>query len=252
MESYQKYKRTYERQGYVLIDGFLPADEFGILVENVARYVRDVAPALEDGAAFYQDQKRPETLKQLQRMEEFDPCFKEYCGDRRWNRLAATLIGEPAKPMQAEWFNKPPGTEHPTPPHQDNYYFKLVPCNVASVWVAIDPIDEENGCLRYVTGSHLTGIRPHGRTDILGFSQGILDYGPEDEAKEVALQLNPGDALIHHGGIIHRADPNSSTSRHRRAFAMVFVGESCRTDEEAKREYSEALKNQHEEFGLDT
>jgi phytanoyl-CoA hydroxylase len=87
LESYQKYKRTYERQGYVLIDGFLPADEFGILVENVARYVRDVAPALEDGAAFYQDQKRPETLKQLQRMEEFDPFFKEYCSDRRWNRF---------------------------------------------------------------------------------------------------------------------------------------------------------------------
>ena len=142
--------------------------------------------------------------------------------------------------------------EHGThdPPHQDNYYFKLEPCNVASVWVAVDPIDQENGTLRYVAGSHRAGVRPHGRTDILGFSQGVTDYTEADEEKEVALSLKPGDALIHHGWTIHRADPNTSTTRHRQVFAMVFQGESCRPNEEAKKAYSEALKSQHQELGV--
>ena len=248
MESYEHYRNAYDRDGFVQIRGFLPPGEFEVLAENVARYVRDVAPKLEEGDAFYQDRERPETLKQLQRMARYDSYFAEYCNDERWNTLAATLIGEPAKTMQPEWFNKPPNTEHPTPPHQDNYYFKLTPCNVSSIWVAIDPIDEENGCLRYSPGSHRRGVRPHGRTDVLGFSQGITDYGAEDEARESPLSLNPGDALIHHGWTIHRADPNTSTSRHRQAFAMVFEGESCRPDVEAKKEYADALKSQHEEL----
>ena len=252
MESYEHYKGAYDRDGFVKISGFLPEEEFAMLAENVARYIRDVVPGLEEVDAFYQDRERPETLKQLQRMGNADAFFADYCNDERWNALAETLIGEPAKTTQPEWFNKPPNTVHPTPPHQDNYYFKLTPCNVASIWVAIDPIDEENGCLRYSPGSHLRGVRPHARTDVLGFSQGITDYGAEDEEREAPLSLNPGDALVHHGWAIHRADPNTSTNRHRQAFAMVFEGESCRPDEEAKREYSEALKSQHEEFGLET
>ena len=46
------------------------------------------------------------------------------------------------------------------------------------------------------------------------------NYTEADEEKEVALSLEPGDALIHHGWTIHRADPNTSTTRHRQAFAM--------------------------------
>ena len=120
------------------------------------------------------------------------------------------------------------------------------------MWMALDPVDEENGCLRYIPGSHLEGIRPHGRSEILGFSQGILDYGPEDEPREVAIRLQPGDVTVHHGNMIHRADPNRSPDRSRRSFAMVFRGQSVRRDEEAYARYLEGLKEQHEEMGLAT
>ena len=139
-------------------------------------------------AAYYQDKSRPETLKQIEFMEEFDPFFEIYQRDPRWNTLAKAVIGEEAITKGSKWFNKPPKTEHPTPPHQDNYYFKLSPPNVASLWLAIDPINEENGCLRYIPGSHRRGIRPHARTSILGFSQGITDYSTSDEEAEVTAR----------------------------------------------------------------
>jgi phytanoyl-CoA hydroxylase len=64
--------------------------------------------------------------------------------------------------------------------------------------------------------------------------------------------MQPGDVVVHHGEIIHRADPNRSATRQRRAFAMNFEGVSCRVDEEAKQRQAEAAKKQHREMGLDT
>jgi len=160
-------------------------------------------------------------------------------------------LGETANARVLEWFNKPPGTEHPTPPHQDNYYFNLRPPNILTAWLALDPVDEENGCLRYVVGSHQRGLRPHNPTSVLGLSQGISDYGPDDKSREAMIQLQPGDLAVHHGETIHRADPNCSAIRSRRALVMVFHGEICRLDEEAHKRHTAVVRRQHESMDLE-
>jgi phytanoyl-CoA hydroxylase len=242
-------KQSFDKNGFVIVRQFLPPVELAELKRELDRYIHDVVPTLADSYAFYQDRARPETLKQMQHMG-VDPFFESYRSNPRWKEMAALLIGEPAEAQEPEWFSKPPLTEHPTPPHQDNYYFCLRPCHVITMWLALDVIDDENGCLRYVAGSHLRGIRPHNATKVLGFSQGITDFGDDDRAQEAAIHLQPGDLAVHHGETIHRADPNRSESRHRRAFAMVFRGESCRLDEEAFERYQTAAKAQHTEMGL--
>ncbi len=245
------YRSAFDRDGFVIVPQLLDADEFAALRANLDRYIREVVPTLPDSEAFYLDRSRPETLKQLQHMGR-DPFFDAYRRQPKWLALAQALLGEEARAEEPEWFGKPPGFPSPTPPHQDNYYFNLKPPNVLTIWMALDPVDEDNGCLRYVAGSHRRGIRPHGRSNILGFSQGITDFGPEDEAREVAVCLAPGDVAVHHGETIHRAEPNRSATRHRRAFAMVFKGTSCRRDEEAFARYQAALKAQHRMMGLET
>lgn len=242
-------KSQYDRDGFVVVRDFLPAAELTALQAELDRYIGQVVPTLPDSDAFYQDRARPETLKQLQHMGG-DAFFNQYRHNERWVELAKLLIGEPCAAQEPEWFNKPPGVEHATPPHQDNFYFCLKPPHVITMWLALDPVDDENGCLRYVRGSHRHGIRLHGRTAVLGFSQGVLDYGPEDETEEVPMHLNVGDLVAHHGETIHRAEPNRSQSRNRRAFAMVFRGESCRRDAEAFSRYEAALKEQHQQMGL--
>ena len=114
-----------------------------------------------------------------------------------------------------------------------------------TIWVAPDPIDEKNGCLRFVRVSHKDGVRPHSRSSILGFSQHIANYD-DLKADEVGVKLNPGDASVHHGNMIHRADANVSTERNRRAFAMVVVmqRESCEIDEETSARHT-ATATQH-------
>jgi phytanoyl-CoA hydroxylase len=242
-------REGFDRDGFVVIRGFLPDDDFRELTDNLDRYIRDVVPRLPDGDAFYDDRARPETLKQLSRIEQ-DPYFKAYTAHPLWKATAEEILGESVLFSGAEWFNKPPGTNHATPAHQDNFYFCLTPPRVLTMWLALDEVDDENGCLRYVRGSHLRGIRPHGRTKTLGFSQGVLDYGPDDAKLEAAIHARPNDLLIHHGETIHLADANRSAARHRRSFALVFKGASCRRDEAAFARYQMAATSQHREMGL--
>ena len=246
---YSSLKASYDRDGFVVISDFLELGELAELRDNLDRYVRDIVPTLPPTAAFYQDRSRPETLKQMQHMD-CDPFFQRYTRQQKWVGLAQTLVGEPAACKSPEWFNKPPNTPHATPPHQDNFYFCLRPSNVVTIWLALDPIDEENGCLRYVAGSHLRGIRPHSASQVLGFSQAISNYTEDDRTHEVTVHLQPGDAVAHHGETIHRADPNRSTSRQRRAFAMVFQGASCQRDRLAYERYEQALQGQHAALGI--
>jgi phytanoyl-CoA hydroxylase len=239
----------FHEDGFVVVCQFLPPSELQQLQSELDRYIRDVVPSLPSGDAFYQDRSRPETLKQMQHMGN-DAFFEQYRRNPRWNQLATELLGEAACANAPEWFNKPPRTEHATPPHQDNFYFCLRPPSVLTMWLALDVVDDGNGCLRYVAGSHKIGIRPHGPTEVLGFSQGILDYGSDDRDREVAVSLQPGDVVVHFGNTIHRADPNTSPDRNRRAFAMVFRGESCQRDADAYARYEAALEQQHTRMGL--
>jgi len=242
-------KRDLDRDGFVVVRRFLPEEELARLRQELDRYIWTVVPTLADGDAFFEDRSKPETLKQMQRMG-CDAFFAAYVKNSRWQELAEGLLGERAAAEQPEWFSKPPGTNHVTPPHQDNFYFCLTPPQVITIWLALDPVDAENGCLRYVRGSHKQGYRNHARSKILGFSQGITDYTPDDFTREVAILLQPGDAVAHYGMTIHRADANLSATHHRRSFAIVYKGESCRRDEAAYERYLASARQQQEALGL--
>ena len=243
-------KTTFDEQGFVVVRRFLDPNQLAELASEIDRYIREIVPTLPKESAFFHDPERPETLKQLQHMD-VDPFFAGYRNHPRWMGLAESVLGEMVEPVTPEWFNKPPGTDHPTPPHQDNYYLCFDPPRVVTLWLALDSVDEENGCLRYLPGSHRQPVRLHQSTEVLGFSQGIVDYSDEDRSQEVALVMEPGDLVAHHGNLIHRADPNRSENRQRRAYATVYHAASCVKDAESLALYQSQLKAQHERVNRD-
>ncbi|MDG2123620.1 MAG: phytanoyl-CoA dioxygenase family protein, partial [Verrucomicrobiales bacterium] len=127
------------------------------------------------------------------------------------------------------------------------FYFKLDPPHALTMWMALEDVDEENGCVRYVKGSHLKGMREHGRTGTLGFSQGLTDFGREEDlAAEEAMPAAAGDLLAHHALTIHRAGGNSSATRSRRALGFIFYSVDAREDIEAQEAYRKELAKQQE------
>lgn len=188
----------------------------------------------------YEDSNDKRTLKQMQDLNLYDPYFEKILTNSKFTEIASFLLEEKVIGKTLEYFNKPPRIGKPTPPHQDAYYFMIHPVCAVTMWMALEEVDKENGCLHYVKGSHLKGMRPHGRTQTKGFSQGIIDYGKEGDV-ETGFPAQPGDLLIHHALTIHRADGNRSDFRTRKAMGLIYFGESAKEDKEAKTAYQKKL-----------
>ncbi|MEO2013988.1 MAG: phytanoyl-CoA dioxygenase family protein [Fuerstiella sp.] len=235
-------QQCFETDGFVALRQFVKGTELGQLLADLDRFVREVVPQLPPEHAFYEDKNDPATLKQIQKMGDYDPPFHEMLTASRFREIAEALLHGPVVPKNLQYFNKPPGVGLPTPPHQDGYYFMLDPCEAVTMWLALDDVDAENGCVRYVSASHSRGLREHSRTQTLGFSQGIVDYPTADDtAHEVALPAKSGDLLIHSGLTIHRADGNQSPTRSRRALGLVYYSERAQTDSVAHAAYQRRL-----------
>ncbi|MBY5956500.1 phytanoyl-CoA dioxygenase family protein [Membranicola marinus] len=236
-------KNQFEEQGFLFLSDFFDNRELKRIKEKVQNYILNIAPGLPSDKVFYEDADDLNSIKQLFHLSDYDVFFKDLLRGSKLEDLARVFFGEDTGQGFVEYFNKPPGIGQPTPPHQDCYYFMLSPPKALTFWIPLEDVDEENGCLRYVRGSHKLGMRPHGRTKTLGFSQGITDFGTKDDiANEVSMPTKQGDVLVHDGMTIHRADRNKSHTRSRSVLGIVYFAESAIEDLEAKKAYEEKLK----------
>lgn len=231
----------YREQGFVQLPGFLDANEVALVCAELKRYIDEVIPAMPEAEVFYEQKGDRASLKQIQRMFQWDDFFARLFLKSRFFALAEHLLGRPALGKNMQYFNKPPGIGAPTPPHQDGHYWKITPMEGLTMWLALEEVDEENGCVRYVPGSHRRGFRPHGKTGTLGFSQGITDYGPADTAAEACMRAQPGDLIVHDAYTIHRADGNRSATRTRQALGLIYFSARAREDTAAVRDYQANL-----------
>jgi phytanoyl-CoA hydroxylase len=239
----------FETDGYAVVRGCIAGQQLENLQARVADFICNVVPTMPSEKVFYEEKQRPETLKQVQALHDYDRYFAELFLEGRLPALAAGLLQDNVVATNLQYFNKPPGAGAPTPPHQDGFYFKLAPCEALTMWLALDPVDEENGCMRYVRGSHRRGMRPHGRTKTLGFSQGITDFPREEDlTDERSVSVQPGDMIVHHAMTIHRAEANRST-RSRRALGFTYYAASAREDALGRDSYHEALIEELKQAG---
>ncbi|MCI0719655.1 MAG: phytanoyl-CoA dioxygenase family protein, partial [Acidobacteria bacterium] len=198
MRNYNSLEKVFEQDGFIYIKEFMSSQEMDELEMHVLRFIQDIVPTLSNKEAMYEDYKIQETLKQIGNLEVYEPFFADLLSRPKFVGLAEVLLQDAVIPQFAQYFSKPPGIGKPTPPHQDGYYFCLVPNEALTVWIPLDDMDEENGALHYVKGSHKHGVLPHAASHVLGFSQGIKEGRKTELGEEVTCQVQRGDCLIHH------------------------------------------------------
>lgn len=231
----------FRQDGFAAIRGFLDHQQLGELHANVRRFIDKIMPIMPSEHVFLEDKNDANSLKQLQHLERYDVWFNQLISKGPLRGLAQVLLEGDVVPKNLQYFNKPPGVGRATPPHQDGFYFMLSPCLALTMWLALDEVDEQNGCVRYIRGSHRLGIRPHQRTQTLGFSQGIADFPTaHDKDHEVAVTAHPGDLLVHDAQTVHYALPNRST-RPRRALGFIYYSSDANEDTLAYEAYQKAL-----------
>jgi ectoine hydroxylase-related dioxygenase (phytanoyl-CoA dioxygenase family) len=126
---------------------------------------------------------------------------------------------------------KPPRFGSAKPYHQDNYYFRCQPDDeVITAWIALDDVDEQNGCLRYIDGSHRGPILPHDQ--VPGEDH---NYVPPtdliDLSNESLAVARKGAVVFHHSRALHTSHRNES-DRWRRGWATHWVTANVTSDTE--------------------
>ncbi len=109
--------------------------------------------------------------------------------------------------------------------HQDARYIGLEPHDWVTAWIALSEVDEQNGCMRMLPGSHrgplLQHVDTYGEDNLLTRGQTVLGV---DEAAAVPVVLRPGELSLHHPRIVHGSGPNVS-ARRRVGFAIQsYIG----------------------------
>ena len=153
------------------------------------------------------------------------PVLDRIAHDPRILDAVETLIGEDILVCGTTLFIKEPETEGFISWHQDARYIGLEPHNWVTAWLAISDVNEENGCMRMLPGTHKAPLVEHvdtfGENNMLTRGQTVPNV---DEAASVPVILKAGQLSLHHPRIVHGSGPNLS-DRRRIGFAIQsYIG----------------------------
>ncbi len=219
----KEIQETYARDGVVLLKN--------ILTEDWLERLR---------AAVDEEVKKGERYFAYKNMREQPGTFQDYCLTSDIGRRVAEVAGSSwTSLMFDQLFVKEPGTKTQTGWHTDQPYWPVVG-PIMTMWIALDPVDPDNGALEFIPGSHAWGAkyRPF-KTDQLGaFLHYLEEDNPEysdmpdfeaerDQHRVIHFDMEPGDALAFDGMIVHSAMGNRTSTRRRRGYAIRFACEGA-------------------------
>ena len=74
---YQTQRSTLNADGYVVLPGFVCGGQLDELHTKIDYFIRVVVPTMPSEMVFFEDKQRPDTLKQLQSLHEYDEYFAD-------------------------------------------------------------------------------------------------------------------------------------------------------------------------------
>lgn len=214
--------RFFQKNGYVQVHNVLSMDE----VEQVRADLAEAMEArrrrqshLDGGNPFY----RKVFDQHVNLWQDFEG-VRRYTLSRRIGEIARRLAG--VAKMRV-WHDhalvKMPEGSVASDWHQDWPYWPMNHVGLLSCWMALDDVNEVNGCLQFVPGSHRWGIYP---AIALGSGKKQLEnmLDPEHAAnfKPVTMPMQAGSCTFHDGLTFHYATPNRS-NKPRRALATIYM-----------------------------
>jgi len=211
-------KLVYQKQGYVIIRNVIDAG----LVEEARNHV--------DWLLKKHPGTRPEHLHHT--LVANDPFWVRLISDPRLLDVAEQFIGPDIALFASHYICKPPREGQAVLWHQDGSYWPLVPMEVTTLWLALDPSLPENGCMRVIPETHRLELQSlKERHDVPNVLESSMDESLVEENKAVDIVLQPGDVSIHHPNIIHGSNANNS-DLWRRGLTIRYIPTSTRVTEE--------------------
>jgi phytanoyl-CoA hydroxylase len=259
-----KQRDEYDRDGFLVLNDFVPAASCDALRARAGELVHDFEPSdivsifstreqnrrsddyfLNSGDKirffFEEDAFHPDgTLKQSKEqsinkighaLHDLDPVFNEFSRRPSVERLVADLgINRPLL-LQGMYIFKQPRIGGEVTCHQDSTFLYTEPPAIAGLWFALEDATVENGCLWAIPGGHTAGLKSRWlRNAEGGMRFEVFDSTPWPEEKLGPLEVSKGSLIILNGLLPHKSLANrSSKSRH--AYTLHVIGADCRYPE---------------------
>ena len=200
----------YARQGFLFQRGLLAADEVDLVLEAAQSDID-----LEDHA-FGRDDGEGGKVRLALWNHPGDDVYGAVARSSRVVGRAQQLVGGEVYHYHSKMILKDPCEGGAWTWHQDYGYWHengLPSPDLVSVFLALDPATQENGCLQVMEGSHLSGRIEH---TLSGDQAGANPARVEallGQLEVVHARMEPGDALFFHPNLLHRSDRNRSEQR---------------------------------------
>jgi hypothetical protein len=148
--------------------------------------------------------------------------------------LVEPLLGPDIALFSSHFICKPGGHGKRVPWHEDSYYWgyrktgvtanpMLEPMEVVTLWLAIDPSTTVNGCMKVIPRTQHNGASDYEPVDPNANVFPIeMCHSQIEAARPVALELQPNQASLHEGRLVHGSDANTSPQR-RCGYTMRYI-----------------------------
>ncbi|MEM7281560.1 MAG: phytanoyl-CoA dioxygenase family protein [Pseudomonadota bacterium] len=138
-------------------------------------------------------------------------------------------------------FVKQPGTDNPTPWHQDAPYWPFRGRKICSIWLALTATNVASSSLEFIRGSQREYIHYLPKSFVEGDKDSWVADSTEgkevpdiesnrDDFDIVGFELEPGDALIFSAWVLHGARSNLSVQDPRLALSTRWLGDDVTWD----------------------
>jgi phytanoyl-CoA hydroxylase len=219
----------FDRDGFVIARGFAPNATCEAMKAAALRHLAEEIQPLEyevqlryPGAPESLDAPGGRTVRRELQACARDVLYRDWATSPELAGRLKQLLGPSLELSQAHHnciMTKNPAFSSATGWHQDIRYWSFQKPELVSVWLALGPEHEENGCLWLVPGSHRMEFRPE-QFDGDRFFRTDLEENRGIARVKVAAELDEGDVLFFHCRLLHAAGKNRTALT---KFAAVFT-----------------------------
>lgn len=222
-------RAKFENDGWVRLPGVLSQAELAELEPLYMAFLRREIPVPGrdycDMAGDYQKSVENYSIVNVMLPRSYHAPLRANVYERRAADITRQLCGDDMVLDYDQFVAKPPHKHDAVFHwHQDlGYWPQTADTRTASFWLAFDETRTDNGCLRFVRGSHREA-RLRGHAPLLDDrDRSHTLQALVDEAREpIELgELGPGDLTVHHERTVHGSAGNTS-DRWRRGYVLAF------------------------------
>ena len=201
-------KQEFDRDGFIILKGYLSKADTAEMREHLDDYLAHSGPL----------HHKDHPTGSYKGLDKHDTWFQDYIESGPHIRLMKHLIEDDLAPDNVTWNDKPRGMDR-TLPHFDALGAYRMPPSGISLWIAMDNIDKNNGCLCYEKGSHRKEYP---------MAYPLPNYDERNQSV-VLVEVSPGDAVIHSAKTVHWSREQVDF-RPRNSLVYVYWGASSEID----------------------